>query len=154
MIDLMPIKKTGGMPVLQKMRGTSLTVSAAQAILKEAIVVSEGTSETSDGENYLYRGSTLVTVDIDQSQFDVPKTPEMLDQLRCAAERSVLFRVGLLRVARKEAERRAYPRYLREMIADTTFRIVDRRLLIDIDVECPLADVMGHVDTAKKRTVR
>ena len=154
MCDLIPVKKTERLPLLQEIRGISLTMSAAKMILSEAAVVSEGAAESSDGENYVYRGSTLVTVDMDRSRFDIPRTQEMLEQLLSVLTRSIFFRIGLMRVARKEAERRAYPRFLREMNADTVFRIVDRRLLIDIDIECPLADVMGHVDTTRKRTAR
>jgi hypothetical protein len=155
MYDLLPIKKTARMPLLQEVRGVTLTTSAVQMILSIAEVVSEGETESSEsGKSHIYRGSTLVTVDMNKVPLDITKTPETLEHLRSAVARSLLLRIGLMRIARKEAERRAYPRFPREMSADTAFRIVDNRLLIDIDIECPLADVMGRRDARKARTVK
>ena len=60
--------------------------------------------------------------------------------VRVAAERSIALRVRLLRLARAEVERRAAPRLPRTMTAEVGFAVEDARLLMDIVVECPLAE--------------
>ena len=154
MEDLIPMKKSNRLPVLQEVRGFSLTISAAKALLAKADVVSEGVVENPVNDERIYRGSTLVSIDTSGAAFELPLCKETAARLEAALRRSVLFRIGLMRVARKEAERRVYPRFVREMRADTSFRVVDNRLLIDIDIECPLADVMGNASSRKARCAK
>lgn len=146
MYDIIPPKKSSRLSVLQEIRGISLTASAAQMILSEATVVSEGDSNLEDLQEDVYRGSTLVSVDLAAPPFALPKDEAFLEHFRHAAAHSIMLHIGLLRLTRKEAERRAYPKFIREMRADTAFRIVDNTLLVDIDIECPLAETMGRFE--------
>ena len=154
MYDLIPPRKPSQLPVLQEIRGMSLTASAAQMILSEAKVVSEGESNQEAPEALVYRGSTLFTVDLGAPPFSLPKDEAFLEHFRHAATRSIMLHIGLLRLTRKEAERRAHPKFVREMRADTTFRIVDNELRVDIDIECPLAETMGSVESRKRSSGR
>lgn len=150
MYDLIPPRKPSRLPVLQEIRGTTFTASAAQMILSEAMVVSEGESNPEASQEQVYRGSTLVSVKLDAPPFSLPKDEAFLEHFRYAAAHSIMLHIGLLRLTRKEAERRVYPKFIREMRADTAFRIVDNTLLVDIDIECPLAETMGRFESQRR----
>ena len=138
MDNLKPLTKPTKIPLVQKFRGASLTRFAAEAMLNGAEIMSEG--EVDRGENVnLYRGSTLITIDLGE-RF-IWGGDANLETLVAAARRSLLMRIGLMRLARRESERRCAPFLIREMEAETEFRVDAERLLIDIDVECQLAEI-------------
>ncbi len=143
MYDLRPLRKPFGQPMLQSVQGVSLTSAAAEMMISNAQVVSEGLVDKSDTAS-VYRGSTLASIDLNKPCFEIQKDGETLQCLLRAAERSLTLRIRLLRLARLEAERRAAPLFVREMRADSSFRLVDNRLLVDIDIECPLAARLGE----------
>ncbi len=149
MCDLKPLRKPVGVPVLQSVHGISLTSAAAEMMVSNAQVISEGIVEDAERGLPMYRGSTLITVDLDKPCFDLRKDEETLKRFLAAAERSLTLHIRLVRLARIEAERRAAPLFLREMRAESVFRIVDKRLQVDIDIECPLAVVMGETNDAQ-----
>lgn len=149
MCDLKPLRKPIGIPVLQSVHGITLTSAAAEMMVSNAHIISEGMVEDAETPTPLYRGSTLVTIDLDKPCFDIQKDDTTLNRFLTAAERSLTLHIRLVRLARKEAERRAAPLFLREMCAESVFRIVDKHLHVDIDIECPLAVVMGETNDAK-----
>ena len=150
MNELIPVKKPSRLPLLQEIRGTTLTLFAAEMLISKAVVVSEGETEAIDSAAHIYRGSTLISIDLDTVLFDLPKDSMSRERFKKAVSSSIMFRIRLLRLSRKEAERRAAPLFIREMRSDTIFRIVDNTLLIDIDIECPLADAIGDADLRKE----
>ncbi|MCP4603604.1 MAG: hypothetical protein GY847_24315 [Proteobacteria bacterium] len=139
MDHLKPLHKSRAVPIFQNIKGLSLTLTADELISKDAEVLSEGsiTSETDDSSTY--HGSTLVTINLDRRDLDLGPAREHLHLLAEAVSSSVLFRVRLMRLARLEAERRCAPYLLRKMSTQTEFKIEDRKLLVDIYIECPLA---------------
>jgi hypothetical protein len=144
MDNIKPPIKSGGIPLLQKISGFSLTAAAVDAMLRRARLVSEGIVEKNKDYPF-YNGSTLVTIDFNTRDFDIN-----LESIDCStimeqARQSLLLRVRLMRLARKEAERRASPYLLRGMNAVSEFRFEDKALLVDIDIECPLADAHGLI---------
>jgi hypothetical protein len=149
MLDLAPVKKSRGIPVLQSVQGISLSSAAAEIIISNAQAVSEGIVEQSEGIEPVYRGSTLVCVDLDKQCFDLQTDENTLNLLLEAAKRALPLRIRLVRLARMEAERRVAPFFVREMHAETAFRIVDKQLLVDIDIECSLAVAMGESNDAE-----
>jgi hypothetical protein len=101
--------------------------------------MSEGEIESRDSAGNIYYGSTFVTIDLRRSDIDLGTNKNMPDVLLEALEHSVFFRLRLMRLARLEAERRCVPHLISEMFVQTEFRIDDKRLFIDISIECPLA---------------
>ena len=148
MCDIKPLRKPQRIPVLQSVRGISLTPAAAEMMAVNAQVVSEGVVEHAENQDPLYRGSTLISIDLNKPCFDIEKNEATLRQLLRSVERSLTLHIRLVRLARLEAERRVSPLFVREMRAESTFRIVDKRLLVDIDIECPLAVSMGEPSDA------
>jgi hypothetical protein len=138
MVRLKPLSKSAKFPLVQAFRGTSLTLSAADALLSGAEVLSEGRVEGEPGTRS-YSGSTLLTINLDR-RFDLGEG-DHLDTLLACVRRSLRMHIGVLRLARQEAERKCAPYLIREMNAETSFRREKRRLLIDIDVECPVVAV-------------
>ena len=144
MCDIKPLHKPHGIPVLQSVRGITLTPAAAEMMAVNAQVVSEGVVEHAENQDPLYRGSTLISIDLAKPCFDIEKDEQTLRQLLRSVKGSLTLHIRLVRLARLEAERRVTPLFVREMRAESTFRIVDKRLLVDIDIECPLAVSMGE----------
>jgi hypothetical protein len=140
MKELRPLRKMTGVPLLQRLKGETLTISAPEVLMACADVVSEGEVEREGSGDPVYSGSTLVTVDLTDERIEMNVGLGNLDRLLTAFRQSVLLRICLLRLARREAERRCAPSLVREMSADTEFRIEAERLLVDINIECPLAD--------------
>lgn len=138
MTSLKPLSKSTKFPLVQLFRGSSLTLSAADALLSGAEVMSEGQVDGEGGARS-YSGSTLLTIDLDR-RFDLGGE-DHLDTLVSCARRSLMMHIGVLRLARREAERKCAPFLIREMNAETAFRREGRRLLVDVDVECPVAAV-------------
>ncbi len=90
-----------------------------------------------DGQNS-YFGSTFVTIDLKRIDIDLDRDKEVLSAFLEAMERSVFFRLRLMRFARLEAERRCLPYLISEMFVQTEFRIDEMSLFVDIGLECPL----------------
>jgi hypothetical protein len=143
MYDIKPLKKPVSQPMLQSVQGISLTYAAAEMMVSNAQVVSEGLVEKTEDQSQ-YRGSTLVSIDLNKPCFDIQKDEQTLVCLLRAAERSLFLHIRLMRLARLEAERRAAPLFVREMQAESVFRLVDKHLLVDIDIDCPLAARLGE----------
>jgi hypothetical protein len=137
MDELRPLAKPGKVALMQALRGSSLTLSAAEALLGAAEILSEGEVAPVAAKEYCYSGSTLVSIDL-AGKFHFGGKQNLQTLLTCV-KRSIPFRLGLMRLARGEAERRCAPRLVREIEMETEFRIDGAQLLVDIDVECPLA---------------
>jgi hypothetical protein len=112
-------------------------LSAAEALLAAAEILSEGEVAPNVAGEHCYNGSTLVSIDL-AGKFHFGGKENLQTLLACL-KRSIPFRLGLMRLARGEAERRCAPRLVREIEMETEFRIEGAELLVDIDVECSLA---------------
>jgi hypothetical protein len=148
-MELIPIRKASGPPLVSETRGRSLTRFGQQALLTRALIVSEGMTERTAGEGPVYHGSTLVTVALDRP--DLAALVALLDPagVIAAVRHSIGLHVRLMRLARYEAERRTAPLLPRGMRVEMEFAVEAGRLLIDIGVECPLAEpVMSAADGA------
>jgi hypothetical protein len=136
------------MPVMHRVRGTALAGFADQLLLDRARIQCEGSVERSDGSGAVFYGSTLVTVTLDGESIAGAARRVDRDELIEALRKSISLHIRLMRLARVEAERRASPLLLRGMLADIEFKIEGELLLVDINVECPLADPSESVDDA------
>jgi hypothetical protein len=145
---LKEIRKSRALPVLQTVRGISLTRFADEHLLRDAVIMTEGEMEHSaTGQSYC--GTTYITIDLNRRDVDwgVQSNHQLLID---AMSRSVLFRLRLMRIARREAERRCHPRSLMETSIHTEFRIEDHSLLIDINIECPIALFSNETDSCEE----
>jgi hypothetical protein len=134
-----PQVKSRTLPVFQNIRGLALTLAADEALLDGARVVSEGEIETRSSREHTYFGSTFVTINLKRGDLDLGPAEGEPSIVLDAARTSLLFRTRLLRLARVEAERRCFPYLMRGMSTHTEFKFADNILLVDINVECPLA---------------
>jgi hypothetical protein len=139
-MELKPIRKASGPPLVSEIRGRSLTSFGQQALLAKAEIVSEGMTEDVSGEGPVYHGSTLVTAALTRP--DLAALVALIGPagLVAAVRRSVGLHVRLMRLARFEAERRIAPFLPRSMRVEMEFAVEAERLLMDIGVECPLAE--------------
>jgi hypothetical protein len=145
---LKPLRKPGAIPVLQEVRGTSLAGFADQLLLDRAQVQSEGAVERSGRGGPVFYGSTMVTIPLDEGPFSrLVREVDQSDLLE-ALRRSISLHIRLMRLARVEAERRSSPLLPRGMLSDLEFKIEGEMLLVDINVECPLADPSESADDA------
>ena len=136
------------MPVLQEVHGTSLAGFADQLLLDRAQVQSEGAVERTARNGPVFYGSTLVTISLDEGALTSSVREIEKRDLLDALKRSIALHIRLMRLARVEAERRASPLLPRGMLADIQFEIEGELLLVDINVECPLADPSESADDA------
>ncbi len=118
-----------------------MTRFAQDLLLDMARVVSEGAVDRrAQEEDSQYQGSTLISFDLNDPRIAAMDTEVAREDLCRALERSVSMHIKLMRMARLEAERRCAPLLPREMRTELSFTIDDDSLLVDIDVECPLAE--------------
>lgn len=137
---LKPLKKTQKLPIFQKVRGISLTRHADAALLSKAKVISEGKVESAEDGNHVYFGTTFVNIDLDREDLELNTDSEARQLLVDASNRSVFFHSRLMRLARREVELRSAPLLPRCMSTEIAFRVEQSSLLVDINIECPLAD--------------
>ncbi|MFO8073183.1 MAG: hypothetical protein R6V85_15030 [Polyangia bacterium] len=142
---LKPLRRSASVPLLERVEGCSITRFGDEALLSAAEIVSEGVVDR-DRRGALYHGSTLITVRLDEARAAGRLEPVDAEQLAAAASRSLSLRVRLLRIARAELERRCRPLLPRRMTAVTEFAVEGQRLLVDIGVECRLADPVERAD--------
>jgi len=150
---LRPLRKPGALPVVQQLRGIALTRFADELLLANARVVSEGVVEppaTTADEDSTYSGSTMVTIALDRSDLVGVVDQGGRELLLDAARRSNALHVRLIRLARLEAERRSSPRLPRNLAVEMEFAIDGRNLLVDISVECTLAEPLTNVEGAEE----
>ena len=134
---------------MHQVRGTALTGFADQLLLDGAQVQSEGAVDLGGPSGPVFFGSTMVSIPLDQGA--ISKTVGRIDrdELLAALRKSISLHIRLMRMARVEAERRASPLLPRGMLADVEFKIEGELLLVDINVECPLADPSSNADGAE-----
>jgi hypothetical protein len=137
------------MPVLQQVSGTALTGFADQLLLDRASVQSEGEVERDRDRGATFLGSTMITIPLDEGSVAGASDRRGTDELLDAARNSIALHIRLMRIARREAERRCAPLLPRGMLTDIQFKIEDARLFVDICVECPLADPSREVEGAE-----
>jgi hypothetical protein len=117
--------------LLERVERSVLGPRAEEELFRVAEVLSEGrVSGTS------YYGSTLVTIDL--SRLGIT-TPERARLLFSAAEGSVRVRLRAMRLAQSDALRRLPDQPVGTAIVSTTVRLDDTKLLLDVDLELPLA---------------
>ncbi len=138
MEKLRPIVKPAGVPLMQEIRGSSLTSASVEALVRAAQHISEGLVDAEGGTGS-YSGSSLLSIDLRSPRFAISTDKQSMQLLCEKLRRCVLFRSKILRMARAEAERRAVPHLLTTMEAQTDFRIDDKTILIDIVVDCGVA---------------
>ena len=137
------------MPVLHQVRGTSLTGFADQLLLDGARVQSEGAVERDGADGPVFFGSTFVSISLEGGAIAGIVNRVDQDELLAALRKSISLHIRLMRLARVEAERRASPLLPRGMLADVQFKIEGELLLVDINVECPLADPSVSADDSE-----
>ena len=139
-MELIPIRKANGPALVSETRGRSLTRFGQLALLTKAEIVSEGMTERIAGEGQVYHGSTLVTVALTRADLVAMVALLGPEGVGAAVRRSIGLHVRLMRLARYEAERRIAPLLPRSMHVEMEFTVEAERLLMDIGVECPLAE--------------
>jgi hypothetical protein len=148
---LRPLRKPISLPLVQQLEGVALTRFADEALLAGAQVVSEGmVGDPVDGDERTYAGSTLVTIPLDRIEIAGAVDRAGAGRLLEAARHSIGLHVRLIRLARLEAERRSAPRLPRDMEVELEFAVDDRNLLVDISVECTLAEPLTDVESAEE----
>jgi len=147
MDDLIPLKKPKSIPILQEIRGSSLTLSAHAAMLEDAEIVSEGTIDTDDHGNNIYNGTTYISINLEQQNLNINKNEAYLTKLLFAVKNSLLMHMGIMRLVRMETERKTAPFLVRKILTETEFRIEEKRILVDIDIESPLALANNSMET-------
>lgn len=135
--------------MMQSVVGRTLTSFANEVLLSEASVVSEGavTNGDRDGEK-IFCGSTMVTIRFADLDLDPVDENGGRESLLVALKKSISFHVRLLRLARREAELRCAPYLPVKMSTELEFTIEDDALLVDIDIECPLAEPRDDAEQA------
>jgi hypothetical protein len=128
-MDIRPIRKSGTPGVQRDIIARGLAPLADDVLLSAAAIVSEGKLEA-DGDDTVYAGSTMVTIDLPSAVRPDTDRTRLVNQL----QRSIGFQLRLMRLARQEAERRSVPLLLGPLEAESSFRLEGDRLLIDIDV--------------------
>lgn len=121
---------------MQELQGVTLARCADEALLKNAEILSEGEIISGDRERNSYFGSTLIAIDLLRSDIDLGPMYEDRELLKRMAHSSVSFRLRLMRLARREAERKCAPRNIGRIATDTEFRIEGDQFLVDINIEC------------------
>jgi len=128
---------------MQRVRGWSMTSAGHEALLDGARVLSEGEVFGGDGPRPRYAGTTMVTIELDRPELSVDLQADGAHRIGEAAARSLLLRLRLLRLARRELENRAAPFLPRGMDAEIEFHVEGHRLLVDINVESDLCELEG-----------
>lgn len=146
---LKPLKKSRSVPVLQEISGLALTSVADELLLSKARTMSEGSVERNGTEDAVYYGSTLVTIDLESCGLALDFDNGDIDRLVYSLKRSVMAHVRLMRLARREAEARSSPYLLRGMTTKIDFGIEGKKLLVDIDVRCPLEERVSNEGDAE-----
>jgi hypothetical protein len=126
-----------------------MTGFADQLLLDSASVQSEGEVERDGDRGAVFVGSTMITVPLDDGIVAGIVDSRGIDELLAAAQNSISLHIRLMRIARREAERRCAPLLPRGMLTDIQFKIEDTRLFVDICVECPLADPSRDAEGAE-----
>jgi hypothetical protein len=147
---LKPLKKSIRLPLLQSIQGVSLGLSAAEILLSGATVTSEGMVESSGDQEHVYCGTTFVSIDLNRSDLDVGIAEQEYPALAEASSRSILLHSRLMRLVRREVENRTAPFLPRCMSIEMQFRIEDSKLLVDISIECPLAEPVSGMDSVEE----
>lgn len=127
------IKKAGMPRLIRNTQGTALTKIADEVLLHSASIITEGYIDRKVSAEDVYSGSTMLTIDLMPFCKQFPVGMEMylvVEHLK----KSIYFRLGLMRLARREAESRSPNVLLGELSTELEFRIEQKMLLIDIDV--------------------
>ncbi|NLN62830.1 MAG: hypothetical protein GX146_08135 [Myxococcales bacterium] len=127
-------KKATRAPLLQRISGIALTSWASDAVLASADILVEGQVVDTAAAHPVYHGSVMLTVPERIPGIDWEGGPEGLRLLMVQLQRSLFFRMKLLRLARAESERRCAPFSLSTVTTELEFKIEGAQLLIDIDV--------------------
>ena len=150
-MEVKPLQKARKLPLMQEIRGVSMTRFADQVMVADADVSSEGTVEVdAKGEAGSYHGTTLVSIALDRCDLGPVSSGAAAAAVLEAARRSLSLHVRLMRLARIEAESRSAPLLLRGMQVGFEFKIEGALLLVDIIVECPLAASSHGVDDVEE----
>lgn len=147
---LRPPQKSRGTPLLQDVHGRSLTLSADDALLAHARIVSEGLVESDQSGSARYNGSTMISIDLENPHFDLPRTESTRAAMLDAVLRSVLLRAKILRLARAEAERKVTPLLLCTVATHTKLELSGTVLRIDVEIESALEDPQTQFSEAEQ----
>ena len=139
-MDIKPIRKSDTLPLISQVEGFSPSRFAVDALLSAPRIVSEGSIESDAGGEPRFVGATMITIELDDSRFAAISLPVERERLRIALTRSIAMHVKLMRLAREEAERMSAPSLPRGMRTELEFTIEGSSLLVDIEIECPLAE--------------
>ena len=145
-MDLKPLKKSGVPTLLQEIYGQTLTRVADDVLLGKAEIVSEGEIVQNDNSQSAFCGSTMVTIDLKDFVTIKRDAKQWEEALLRAVSRSISFRIRLMRIARAQTQQRTCPLLPKEITTELEFTIEEGRLLVDIDIECPLAQPFLEVN--------
>lgn len=135
------VRATRMLGVSRHKRGVTLSPSLEEELFRVADVLSEGSCRGGATQGDSYFGSTMISVELDRlrSWFRGGLDAEARRALYQAVDGSVRVRLRALRLARAEAARRLPNRALGTAYIDTTVRITEQQLHIDVDLEVPLS---------------
>lgn len=117
-----------------------LSRGAEEALFQQASVLSEGVEQPGPNGRRYYRGSTMITFDLEQlgKHWRGPlETAQKQALLRMVAG-SVRVRLRATRIACVEVARRVTERPLGSSVVETTVRLSGNTLQIDVDLEVPV----------------
>jgi hypothetical protein len=129
-------------------RREAVTISRAfeEELFAAAEVLSEGSCRAAAGARPdSYFGSTMISVELDQlrSWFRAGLDARAQRELASALEGSVRVHLRAMRLARAEALRRVPDRLLGTAYVETTVRVTEHQLHIDVDLEVALSVSSG-----------
>lgn len=128
-------------------RGGDVTLSRAleEELFRSAEILSEGGCRSGGAQVDSYFGSTMISIELERlrSWFRGGLDARARHLLFEAVDGSVRVRLRALRLARAEAARRVPDRMLGTAYIDTTVRMTERQLHIDVDLEVALSVSSG-----------
>jgi hypothetical protein len=136
-----PVRATRVSGLSRRTQGVTLSRALEDALFRCAEVLSEGGLRAQAGHADSYFGSTMISVELERLR---PWLRGGLDsqerrQLMEAIDGSVRMRVRAMRLARAEALRRVPDRGIGTAYVETSMRLTERQLHIDVDLEAPLS---------------
>ncbi len=136
-MKLKPLKKMGQPDVFRHFNMDGLTSCAHEVVFGVADIKSEGIVNRDMSGKSVYSGSTMLSIKL-KDIFLSAKNDDDLNKSGALfvehLKKSVGFRLGVMRLARKEAERKCSFMHLDTLETELGFKIANYSILIDIDV--------------------
>ncbi len=136
-----PVRATRTAGLARRTGAITLGRGLEEALFGFAEVLSEGSCRGGHGQPDSYFGSTMISVELEQLRawfrggFDARARRELIEAL----DGSVRVRLRAMRLSRAEAARRVPDRTLGTVYVETTVRLTEHQLHIDVDLEAQLS---------------